>query len=50
MPVAFTDSEYNSWLSPYYLKLDVGAAGNSCEEALAAGEYFANALVGLLKK
>ena len=50
LPVVFTDSEYNSTATPYYLKLDVGAVGNSTQEAIAAGELFAEALIELLKK
>jgi stage II sporulation protein P len=50
LPVVFTDSEYNSTATPYYLKLDVGAVGNSTQEAIAGGELFAEALIELLKK
>ncbi len=50
LPVVYTDSRFNSDLVPYYIKLDVGAKGNTTEEALAAGEYFAEVFADLLKK
>ena len=50
MPVVYTDSEYNSWMSAYYLKIDVGAKGNLAEEAFAAGDLLSEALTKLLKK
>lgn len=50
MPVVFTDSEYNSGMSAYYLKVEVGCFGNDADEAIAAGESFAKALADILKK
>jgi hypothetical protein len=49
MPVVYTDSVFNSRLTPYYLKLDVGAKGNTAQEARDAGKYFAEAMAKLLK-
>lgn len=48
MPIVLTDSEYNAASALYYLKLDVGALGNSSEEALAAAVRFAEAFAGIV--
>ena len=50
MPTVFTDNKYNSTLSRYYLKVDVGSYGNLAAEAVAAGESFAEAFASVLKK
>lgn len=50
MPVVFTDSKYNSDLSKYYLKVEVGTQANETAESVAAGEAFAAALADILKK
>ena len=50
MPVVYTNSSYNASLSPYYLKIDVGSLGNDANEAIEAGELFAEAFADLLKK
>ena len=50
MPVIYTDSPYNSNLTPYYLKVDVGSEGNTAEEAREAAVLFAEAMAELLKK
>ena len=47
-PTVLSASRYNSDLCRYYLMLDVGARGNTTEEAMAAGEYFAGALLSVL--
>lgn len=49
LPVVFTDVSLNAKSSPYYLKVDVGASGNTAGEAITAGEYFAVALSEILK-
>ena len=48
MPVVLTDSEYNAAGSLYYLKLDVGALGNSSDEACAAAALFAEAFAEIV--
>lgn len=50
MPVVLTDVSLNAKSSPYYLKVDVGASGNTVSEAITAGEHFAIALSEILKK
>ena len=50
MPVVLTDSEYNSNLATYYLKVDIGTQANSAAESVKAGEAFAEALAEILKK
>lgn len=50
MPTVLTDSEYNAGLVPYYLKLDLGASGNSSSEAMAAAELVTDAIAEVLKK
>lgn len=47
-PILLTQSQYNSALSRYYLKVDVGATGNTTTEALAAGEYFAEVFANVI--
>ena len=49
-PVVLTDTNYNSGLSKYYMKIDVGAYGNTFAEAKKAGEIFAEALALTVKK
>ncbi len=46
--IALCASRYNEHLSPYSLLLEVGAAGNTLEEALRSAEFFAQELAGLL--
>ena len=50
MPVVYTDTPLNAGITPYYVRVDVGSSGNVTGEALAAGEYFAEALADILKK
>ena len=50
LPVVFTDVKLNAKSAPRYLKIDVGASGNSTAEAVKAGEYLARALAEILKK
>jgi stage II sporulation protein P len=47
-PTVLSAGRYNSDLCRYYLMLDVGARGNTTEEAMAAGEYFAEALLSVV--
>ena len=47
-PTVLSAGRYNSDLCRYYLMLDVGARGNTTQEAMAAGEYFAEALLSVL--
>ena len=42
-------SRYNEHFTPFSILLEVGSAGNSQEEALRAGTYFANGLARLLR-
>lgn len=48
MPVVLTDSEYNAAGSMYYLKLDIGSLGNTCDEARAAAVLFAEAFAEII--
>ena len=41
-------SRYNQHLTPYSMLLEVGTAGNTLEEALRSGEFFARLLARLL--
>lgn len=50
MPVTLSDSAYNSGLSLYYVKVDVGGKANSSSEALLATSSFAEAIEDVLKK
>lgn len=50
LPVVFTDVKLNARSAPRYLKIDVGASGNSTSEATEAGKYLARALAEILKK
>ncbi len=50
MPIVLTDVGYNSELAEYYLKLDIGAFGNTSKEAGEAGKLFAAALAETMKK
>lgn len=50
MPIVYTNSSYNSPMSKYYLKIDVGSLGNDATEALAAAEIFAESFADVLKK
>ncbi len=42
-PITLTANQYNSSLSRYYLRVNIGAVGNTTAEAVEAGEYFAEA-------
>ena len=42
-PIILTANQYNSSLSRYYLRVSIGAVGNTTAEAIEAGEYFAEA-------
>lgn len=48
MPVVLSDSRYNGDMSRFYIMLDVGTQGNTTDEAITAGEYFADALISVL--
>ena len=50
LPVVFTDVKLNARYAPFYLKVDVGASGNTTSEATQAGEYLARSLAEVLKK
>lgn len=49
-PVYLKESTYNQELAPYSLLLEVGASGNSIEEALASAELIADALANVIKE
>lgn len=48
MPVVLSDSRYNGDMSRFYIMLDVGTQSNTTDEAIAAGEFFADAFVNVL--
>lgn len=50
LPIAVSESPYNSGSSLYYLKADIGTIANSSNEALYAAEYFADAFESVVKK
>ena len=41
-PVTVRNSDYNEYFTPGSLLVEVGAAGNTLDEALAAARLFAN--------
>ena len=47
-PVLLTEEQYNSAMSRYYLKVDIGATGNTTREAVNAGVCFADALIKVI--
>lgn len=47
-PLTLRAARYNQHLCPYSLLLEVGAAGNTLEEAVRSAEYFAALLAALL--
>ena len=50
LPVAVSESRYNSGSSLYYLKVDVGTGANSSHEAFYAVEYFASVFKSVIKR
>ena len=46
-PISFRTQRFNQDLSPGGLIVEVGAAGNTREEALRATEYLAQAIIAL---
>lgn len=49
-PVNLREHGFNQWLSPGSLIVEVGSCGNTVEEALMAGEFFARAFAVLVKE
>ena len=47
-PTVLSAARYNSDLCRYYMMLEVGTQGNTTQEAMSAGEYFAKALLSVL--
>ena len=50
LPVTLSDSRYSVGKSKYYLKIDVGTAANSSNEASLATDFLAEAILDVLKK
>lgn len=48
MPAVLSQSTYNSDLAEYYIMVDIGASGNSVNEARAAAKRLADALADVL--
>ncbi len=49
-PVYLKEATYNQEIAPYSLLLEVGASGNSIEEALLSAELIADALKNVIKE
>ena len=47
-PIILRSSRYNQHLSPGALLVEVGAAGNSLDEAIHSGRIFAKALASVI--
>ena len=47
-PITVRNSDYNEYFTPGSLLVEVGAAGNSLEEALTAAHRFAEGLAEVL--
>ena len=50
LPVTLSESTYSSGKSKYYLKVDIGTAFNSSNEAALASDALADALIEVMKK